>query len=238
LSCPGNPHALGVSRTIEIDPTSGPRFGVYQYPTSLDLQPMEVVLTFDDGPRPKTTEAVLSALDRHCVKATFFEIGKWIAAYPKLTQEVLDRGQTVGSHSWSHPPNLGHLKFEKAKRDIDRGFAILKEVSGSRAAPFFRYPGLNDSTELNDYLAERNIAIISCDIGTDDWKGIGPSEIVARTLKRLERSGKGIVLFHDTKRATVEALPVLLDELARRGYRIVNIVPKSRDATIRAVNAP
>jgi peptidoglycan-N-acetylglucosamine deacetylase len=238
LNCPGNPHGLGISRTIEIDPTGGPRFGVYQYPTSLDLRPMEVVLTFDDGPRPKTTEAVLSALDHHCVKATFFEIGKSIAAYPKLTQEVLDRGQTVGSHSWSHPENLGHLKFEKAKRDIDTGFDVLNEVSGGRAAPFFRYPGLNDSTELNDYLAKRNIAIISCDIATDDWKGIGASKIVARTLQRLERSGKGILLFHDTKRATVAALPVLLDELARRGYHIVNIVPKSQDATIRAVNAP
>jgi peptidoglycan/xylan/chitin deacetylase (PgdA/CDA1 family) len=226
VTCPGNPHALGVSRIIEIDPTGGPRIGIYQYPTSLDLQPMEVVLTFDDGPRPKTTEEVLNALERDCVKATFFEIGRRVAAYPKLTQEVLERGHTVGSHSWSHPPNLGHLPIESAKQEIDRGFDILNEVSGARAAPFFRYPGLNDSTELNDYLAGRNDAIISCDIGTDDWMPISASSIVHRTLRRLESHGKGILLFHDSKLATARALPVLLEELERRGYHIVHIVPK------------
>jgi peptidoglycan-N-acetylglucosamine deacetylase len=81
------------------------------------------VLTFDDGPRPKTTPKVLDALDRHCVKATFFEIGRWVAAYPELTQEVADRSHTIGSHSWSHPPNLGHLPLEKGEQEIDRGFA-------------------------------------------------------------------------------------------------------------------
>jgi peptidoglycan/xylan/chitin deacetylase (PgdA/CDA1 family) len=197
---------------------------------------MEVVLTFDDGPKPKITEKVLNALDHHCIKATFFEIGKSIATYPKLTQEVLDRGHTVGSHSWSHPPDLGHLKFEKAKLDIDIGFDVLRKVSAGRSARFFRYPGLNNSAKLNHYLAERNIAIFSSDIMSDDSEGIGPSGIVARTLKRLERSGKGIVLFHDTKRATAAALPALLDELARRGYRVVHIVPKSRDK--RSVKAP
>ena len=231
-NCPGNPNALGVSRTIEIDATGGPRFGTLQYLTSVDLRPMEVVLTFDDGPKPKTTEAILDALDHHCVKATFFEVGKSIAAHPELTQEVLDRGQTVGSHSWSHPSDLDHLNLRKATREIDLGFNVLRKDSGGRAAPFFRYPGLNDSAQLNRYLAERDVAIFSCDVITDDWEGIAPSAIVARTLKRLGRKGKGIILLHDTKRATVSALPVLLDELARRGYRIVHIVPKPTDAEI------
>ena len=236
-NCPGNPHALGISRTMEIDTTDGPRLGSLHYHSTLDLRPMEVVLTFDDGPKPKTTEEVLDALDHQCTKATFFEIGESIAAYPQLTREVLDRGHTVGSHSWSHPPDLGHLKFERAKLDIDIGFDVLRKVSEGRSAPFFRYPGLNNSAKLNRYLAQRNIAIFSSDIISDDSQGIGPSIIVARTLKRLERSGKGILLFHDSKRATAAALPVLLDELARRGYHVVNIVPMTRQS-IRSVSAP
>jgi len=54
---------------------------------------------------------------------------------------VLARGQTVGAHGWSHPRNLGHLSLAKAEEEIDRGFQVLNEVSGGRAAPFFRYPG-------------------------------------------------------------------------------------------------
>ncbi len=226
-SCPGTPHALGVSRTIEIDPTGGPRLGTYQYKTTLALGLKEVVLTFDDGPNPRTTEKVLDALDQHCVKATFFEVGKWVAAYPQLTKEVADRGHTLASHSYSHPRNLGRLPPEQAEQDIDRGFTVMKEASGGRVAPFFRYPGLNNSDALNGYLGQRNIAIISCDIGTDDWMRIGAAQIVKRTLARLEQKGKGIILFHDTEPATARALPTLLDELEKRGYRIVHMVPKA-----------
>ena len=227
LSCPGNPEALGVSRVIEIDPSGGPRYGTYQYPTTLPLEPKEVVLTFDDGPDPKRTPKVLDALDHHCVKGTFFEVGRWAEAYPEITKEVVDRGNTLGSHSWSHPPNLGHILLERAEQEIDRGFAAVKQASGGRVAPFFRYPGLNDSKKLNDYLAESGIAVISCDIGTDDWMNIGANSIVKRTLARLKQHGNGIILLHDRKAATVKALPLLLDELKERGYRVVQIVPKA-----------
>lgn len=225
-NCTGDPNALGVSRVLEVDPTGGPRFGTYQYPASLDLAVGEVVLTFDDGPNPKTTPTVLAALDKHCVKATFFEVGKWVEAHPELTKEVADHGHTIGNHSYSHPRNLGHLSLDKAEADIERGFAALDAASGGRAAPFFRYPGLNNSNALNDYLASRNDAIVSCDIGTDDWMRIGAEQIKQRTLARLEQHGKGIILFHDTEPATARALPDILDELKKRGYRIVHIVPK------------
>ena len=169
---------------------------------------------------------MLDALDKHCVKATFFEVGKWVEAHPELTKEVADRGHTIGNHSYSHPRNLGRLSLDKAEADIERGFAALNAASGGRAAPFFRYPGLNNSTALNDYLAARNDAIVSCDIGTDDWRRIGAEQIKKRTLARLEQHGKGIILFHDTEPATAKALPDILDELKKRGYRIVHIVPK------------
>ena len=56
--CPGNPDALGTSRTILVDPAKTPRIGSMSYPQSLPLEPKEVVLTFDDGPQPKYTGPV------------------------------------------------------------------------------------------------------------------------------------------------------------------------------------
>src|SRR5271169_1127779 len=85
-SC-SNADALGVSRVAEIDTTNGPRFGE-QYPGDHLLQAGEVVLTFDDGPFPNDTKAILDALAAQCTKATFFNVGSMAAAYPDFAKEV------------------------------------------------------------------------------------------------------------------------------------------------------
>jgi peptidoglycan/xylan/chitin deacetylase (PgdA/CDA1 family) len=65
-SCAGNPNALGISRVVEIDTTGGPGFGFEHFKSHDFLREGEVVLTFDDGPWPKNTQAVLAALAAHC----------------------------------------------------------------------------------------------------------------------------------------------------------------------------
>jgi hypothetical protein len=92
--CVGNENALGVSRVVEIDPAGGPRHGTYRYPSTLTLEPKDVMLTFDDGPYPERTRNVLDALDRHCVKATFFEMGRFAKAYPDIVSDLVACGHT------------------------------------------------------------------------------------------------------------------------------------------------
>src|SRR5258708_29199858 len=70
--CPGNPGALGTSRTLVVDPREHSRIGTMQYAETLPLQDHEVVLTFDDGPLPPYSTQVLNILASQCVKATFF----------------------------------------------------------------------------------------------------------------------------------------------------------------------
>ena len=74
--CPGNADALGTARVLDVDAATTPRVGRKQFPQTLPLAPKEVVLTFDDGPWPGTTERVLDALRQECVRATFFLIGR------------------------------------------------------------------------------------------------------------------------------------------------------------------
>src|SRR5882672_2930671 len=83
-SCPGNPNALGVGRVVEVDTTGGPGFGFEHFKQFDFLQPKEVVLTFDDGPWPGNTPAVLKALDDECTKALFFPIGKHATYHPEI----------------------------------------------------------------------------------------------------------------------------------------------------------
>src|SRR5687768_4953728 len=74
--CPGNAEALGTERVLAVDAATTPRVGRKHFATTLPLKPKEVVLTFDDGPWPGTTDRVLEALRAECVKATFFLLGR------------------------------------------------------------------------------------------------------------------------------------------------------------------
>ena len=101
-SCAGNPNALGISRVVEIDTTGGPGFGLEHFKSHDFLREGEVVLTFDDGPWPKNTPAVLAALAAHCTKAIFFPIGLHATYEPGILKQVAAAGHAIGSHTWCH----------------------------------------------------------------------------------------------------------------------------------------
>ena len=163
-SCPGNPNALGVSRTVEVDTTGGPGFGFEHFKSHDFLREGEVVLTFDDGPWPRNTPRVLAALAQHCVKATFFPIGEHATWHPEILRQVAAAGHSVGSHTWSHR-DLSKKTSDAAKMEIEKGIgAIHWALQGALMAPFFRFPDLKHSPAMVAYLGERNIAIFSTDI--------------------------------------------------------------------------
>jgi peptidoglycan/xylan/chitin deacetylase (PgdA/CDA1 family) len=222
-TCAHPDKALGVSRVIEIDTQSGPLFGEF---TKLEkephvLGPKEVALTFDDGPMPKYTKPILDALDEYCTKATFFNVGEMALEYPSMVKEVIGRGHVVGTHTWSHPMNLRHLTLDKAKDQIERGFAAVTIAAGQPIAPFFRFPGLSDSGPLMAYLQERGIAAFTVDVVSNDSYIGSASALASRTISQVQRQNGGIVLFHDIKASTAKALPTILAALKKDGYKIV-----------------
>jgi peptidoglycan/xylan/chitin deacetylase (PgdA/CDA1 family) len=225
--CPGNPNALGTSRTIVVDPAEHPRIGTMQYRETLPLDDHEVVLTFDDGPLPPHTTRVLQILASECVKANFFLIGRMAQQYPHMVREIQAAGHTIGTHSQNHPLTFHKMPIAKAQQEIDEGIASVTAALGdpSEIAPFFRIPGLLRDQQVEDYLASRGLMTWSADFPADDWKHIKAGEVLRRALMRLEAKGKGILLLHDIQPATVLALPELLRELKNRGYRIVHVVP-------------
>jgi len=229
--CPGNPKALELSRTVEIDTTGGPGFGFEQYRVHDFLMNKEVVFTFDDGPWPENTRAVLDALDAHCVKATFFIIGKHALWHPDILKDIAGRGHTVGSHTWSHA-NLGKLKQDKAKEEIEKGLSAVKLALGANPAPFFRFPYLQDPNELVTYLGSRDIAIFSHDVDSFDFKYRKPEAMVKALVAKLEKKGKGIILMHDFQKVTAKAMPMLLEELAAKGFKVVHMKPKDPAKTL------
>src|SRR5271166_2544038 len=115
--CPGNPDAIGTSRTIVVDALEHPRLGGMQYRESLPLEDKEVVLTFDDGPLPPKTNHVLDILAKECVKATFFLVGKMATTYPDVVHKIEAAGHTIGTHSQTHPLRLHKVALAKAEEE-------------------------------------------------------------------------------------------------------------------------
>ena len=233
VDCPGNPDALGVSRVVEIDTTGGPGFGFEHFKQYDFLQPGEVVLTFDDGPWPQHTPAVLAALAANCTKAVFFPIGEHTMWSPAILRQVAAAGHTIGSHTWSHK-DLSKLSLQDAKDEVEKGISAVRWALGAPAAPFFRFPALKHPPEVVTYLGQRNIAIFSTDMDSLDWRIRKPEQVVNSVMTKLKKNGKGIILLHDFQRATSEAAPELLKQLKQNGYRVVFLKPKQPVETIAA----
>ena len=184
------PDGLGLSRIVQIDTTGGPQFGVIQHPEGYDfLRDKEVVLTFDDGPRPGSTEAVLKALADECLRATFFEVGQNASWHPEITKQVIDGGMTVGTHTWSHK-DLARIPDEKAEQEIEMANSAVSAAAGGKIAPFFRFPYLAQPPRIFSYLAERNIAIFSGDIDSRDYTMHKPERVVDSVMSQLESGAR------------------------------------------------
>ena len=226
--CPGNPQALGTSRTLAIEPGAYHRLGVMQYRETLPLADKEVVLTFDDGPLPPYSNEVLDILAAQCVKVTYFLVGAMAREFPGVVRRIYEEGHTIGTHSENHPLRFSGLPIEKLRWQIDQGIADVSAALGdsSELAPFFRIPGLERTDAIERELDARSLVTFSADVVADDWfRRIRPAEIARRAMSRLEAHGKGILLLHDIHRTTVAALPLILRELKEKGFRVVHVVP-------------
>ncbi len=242
-----NADALGVARVVEIDTTGGPGFGFEHFKQLDFLADKEVVLTFDDGPWPGNTPAVLKALADECTKAVFFPIGKHATYHPQILKQVAAAGHTVGAHTWSHA-NLNSKKMtdQLARDEIEKGYSAVKLALGAAPSPFFRFPELQHGPAAMAYLGSRNIAIFSCDLDSFDFRAKNSEQIINTVMTKLEKQGKGIILMHDFQKHTAEAMPDLLRRLKAGGYKVVQMkarttmqtLPEYDEAVVKTVKLP
>lgn len=228
--CAAGDAALGVSRTVEIDTTGGPRYGA-QYPGNDFLKPGEVVLTFDDGPSRAKTPAILKALAAHCTKATFFIVGRMALVEPDLLREAARAGHTIGLHTWSHK-KLTSITEAKAKEEVELGHSVVEKSLGVPVAPFFRFPYLAAPHSTLAYLGQRNMATIGIDVDSKDFTTHKPDVMMQNVLAQLKVRGKGIILFHDIQASTAAGLMALLDELKKRGFKVVHLTAAKSVSTL------
>lgn len=187
------------------------------------LRPKEVILTFDDGPRPGKTEKILSALGKYNAKGVFLMVGSAAKAHPALARRVANAGHSIGSHTFDHA-NLRTVSTASAMANIRRGERAVAAALGTSKAPqFFRFPYLADTQILRQKLADRGTIVMDVGVDSKDYYKDSPTVVMNRTLRRLEARSRGIILFHDIHARTVAMLPRFLGELKKRGYKVVTL---------------
>jgi peptidoglycan-N-acetylglucosamine deacetylase len=183
-----------------------------------------VALTFDDGPS-SATRAVLRILDSEHVHATFFEIGRQVAAEPDLTRRVAAAGNLVENHSWSHryPRQVpGGWSRAFLREDLQRADFVLRATTG-RQPCWFRPPGGFLTPALGPAARAVHLRVVLWSVDTRDWANQKASRIAQAALAGLDQTHP-IVLMHDgggPRSGTVAALPAVIGAYRTHGYRFV-----------------
>jgi peptidoglycan/xylan/chitin deacetylase (PgdA/CDA1 family) len=163
------------------------------------------------------------------------KIGEHAVWHPEIAKQVAAAGNTIGSHTWSHKDlakNPYASDIEQAKQEIEMGVSAVHAAVAGPIAPFFRFPDLQHPPAMLSYLGERNIATFSTDIDSFDFKMRRPEQVIDSVMRKLEKHGKAIILMHDFRHATAEALPEIIRQLKDRGYKVVHMVPRAPVTTL------
>jgi peptidoglycan/xylan/chitin deacetylase (PgdA/CDA1 family) len=175
----------------------------------------ELVFTFDDGPNPKTTPIVLDALAKHHIHATFFLVGEMAANKhaPPIIERMLREGHIVGNHTMTHK-DLCRKKVsdDEATHDIDDGKLAIEKVTGGYTTVWFRVPFGVRCERVENLLAERHLTHFHWDLDPQEWKHNNTQKAIDYVEKQVGKmTGRNVLLMHDVKTATAEALPQILD---------------------------
>lgn len=181
-----------------------------------------VALTFDDGPWPSTTQAILKVLKQENVRATFFMLGVQIKRNPGLAAQVRDDGHFIGSHTLGH--RLLTVETPKeVRRQIWGGRRWVERITGAPAV-WMRPPyGAMDAASWKQARRLKTRVAI-WDVDSDDWSKPGVGRIVGNVI-RATKPGS-VILMHDgggDRRQTVAALPYIIRGLKARGYRFATV---------------
>ena len=177
-----------------------------------------VLLTFDDGPSSRYTPVVLDILQQHGAPAVFFQVGRNVGKGAE-TRRVLAAGHALANHSFSHAflPKLNADKLNHQLADTNQ--ALVAAVQ--QAPVLFRPPYGARNDKVLEAASALGMKTILWNVDSMDWGDPVPQSIASRVIAQVERQKRGIILFHDIHERTTQALPVVLDELTKRGYTFI-----------------
>lgn len=179
-----------------------------------------VAMTFDDGPWPVHTDAIMNHLATYGARSTFFMVSNNALKYPDIAQRVYMRGHEIANHAKTHAsynPSVIATEFSQANQDFFRVLGIFPWV--------VRPPGLTRGTAIDNYVASRYVCNVHTDNDLGDWKSprASAATLCARFKQQLHPGY--IALLHDggTHAETVKAVPCMLAYAKSQGYKFMTV---------------
>ncbi|MDO5076723.1 polysaccharide deacetylase family protein [Corynebacterium sp.] len=177
-----------------------------------------VALTFDDGPG-EHTRRLLSILGAHDVKATFYLVGEQVRGNRALTNRMAKAGHQIGNHSWNHP-DLSQQSPEVIRQQLVDTNELIAEVTG--VTPHTMRPPYGAlSPAVTQEIKAAEMSTILWNVDTKDWADLDSTIVCNRAVASAQPGS--IILMHDVHKTTVDAVPCVIGELAKLGYRFVTV---------------
>jgi peptidoglycan-N-acetylglucosamine deacetylase len=176
-----------------------------------------IALTFDDGPDPTTTPRILDALREAGAKATFFVILDQVAKYPELTRRIVSEGHTLGVHGVNGDPMALWSEGQ-----VEHAIKMMRREVGADLPQvrYFRPPNGWKSAAMQRAVDRLGMTMVTWSVNPKD-EGVTQDELVRRILKT---AGHGdIVLLHDGREATADAIPAILKRLIGKGFDLIRL---------------
>lgn len=183
---------------------------------------MRVALSFDDGPDPVATPALLELLRRENVPATFFLIGRNVDAHPEIAKQIADDGHLIGNHTYNHRWSSTFTMASAIAREMSTTQEAIQRATGV-TPKYFRPPIGLTTPHFQTALKRVGLLLVGWDVRPMD--SVQPANVVIERVLKNVRDGS-IVLLHDGNAPAekiIEIVGTIVRELRSRGYSFARV---------------
>lgn len=189
----------------------------------VDTKEKVIALTFDDGPHPRYTDAILDILKEYGIRATFFVVGENAALYHDELKRIADEGHEIGNHTYTHA-DLKRIDKSALQKELEETERIIESLSGKRPA-VFRPPEGKCNETVVECANERGYTTVLWNVDPRDWASPTAKEVSDVILKNAQCGS--VILCHDYnsngRSPTPDALRTVIPMLKAMGYSFVTV---------------
>lgn len=183
---------------------------------SVETTEKQVAISFDAAWGADKTKQIVDICKEYNVRATFFLVGFWVDKYVDMVKYIDENGFEIGTHSNTHP-DMVKLSATDQDMELKKSIKLITDITG-KDVELFRAPFGSYNNSLLDTAENNNLKTIQWDVDSLDWKGLSAEAITTRILNGVKNGS--IILCHNNSDHIVEALPMILDRLSKKGYKV------------------
>ncbi len=186
---------------------------------SVQTQEAKVAISFDAAWGADKTEKIMEICKEYNVNATFFLVGFWVDKYSDIVKKIDENGFEIGTHSNTHP-DMCKLDKDGMKFELETSIKKIKDIT-NKEVTLFRAPYGSYNNDLISVANSLNLKTIQWDVDSLDWKGLSAEQISLRIINGAKNGS--IILCHNNSDHILDALPIVLDRLQKKGFKVTNI---------------